>query len=119
MIDHDNGKGQEDEYPLNEPPAYNGPRDYRATYTLQVRRAFELAIRQTLQNPLFANRECFELFNAALSATSVMAFLLKCACDKRVTGLEVSSLEIKEEAGLETIGTLPYVVWFSFVLLLI
>lgn len=92
-----------------EPPAYDIPRDRRTNYALQIQRASEAAIRKVKQNPLLVDSEWCEPLKSAPTAISVMALVLKIAGNKQVAGLEVSSLEIKDDTGLNTIGKLPCV----------
>jgi hypothetical protein len=108
-FDDDNQTSHEHESCETEPPAYDSPPDRRAKYALQIQRASDLALRKLEQNPLLQDSEWCQPLLAAPTAISVMAFLLKAAADKRVAGLEISSLEVKDDKGSNTIGKLPYV----------
>ncbi|KIW00834.1 uncharacterized protein PV09_07594 [Verruconis gallopava] len=79
----------------------------RGRYAKQVQRACRRALREVKKDNILANSDWAEPLEAAPTAISVMAFLIKTAADKKVAGLEVKSTKIMNEQGTLQVGTLP------------
>lgn len=84
-----------------------GTRSSRGRYAKQVQRACRKALREVKKDNMLVNNDWAEPLEAAPTAISVMAFLIKTAADKKVAGLEVKSVEIMDEKGTQQVGTLP------------
>lgn len=87
-----------------------GSRSRQGAYALQVQRACKKALQEVKRENMLGNVEWAEPLEAAPTAISVMAFLIKTAADKKVAGLPVRSMEVLSEDGTKILGQLPYVI---------